>query len=290
MEKQIFTNKSRHYVEKHGRGNLKSEKPVFDYDNEKPIDFEGMKRYLESYLKNAPNIEWSDIRAGLARALSRLTPEERTLLEQYFKQIKQTGIKETIPTVEVDPVFSQVAIFINKELQDSEGKEPYENIIVKFFIENEGEPIIDGITDPMMKRFEDYYEKVVLKYIQQDVEQVTSPEEMEKIATNWIKAFNERSIDNLLYLYDKNAVHYSPRLLKLKPETGGRIQGRNEMRDWWEDAFVRLPTLRYSKISFDITGDVILVTYNRHVDGEQDTEVKETLKIQNGKIVESKVL
>jgi hypothetical protein len=110
------------------------------------------------------------------------------------------------------------------------------------------------------------------------------------IAERWFAAFNAHNIEKLLSLYADDAKHYSPRLKEREPETGGWIQGKNALRAWWEDAFTRLPSLKYSptNVTADDTG--VSMEYTRSVEGEKDTAVYEVLEIKEGKIVVSKVL
>lgn len=122
-------------------------------------------------------------------------------------------------------------------------------------------------------------------------EELGTMEEMRKIAYKWLAAFNKKKLKNLLNLYAPDAVHYSPRLLTLEPDTGGKIQGREAMRDWWGDAFQRMPRLSYLPMGVETRGDEVILTYDRKEDDNLPTSVvREILKIKNGKIVESRVL
>jgi hypothetical protein len=38
-----------------------------------------------------------------------------------------------------------------------------------------------------------------------------------------------------LSLYDDDAAHFSPKLKLLKPETNGLINGKQSLREWWQD-------------------------------------------------------
>jgi len=110
------------------------------------------------------------------------------------------------------------------------------------------------------------------------------------IATNWFAAFNKQNIDDLLSLYDDNAEHFSPRLLKNHPDTKGLIKGKSAMRDWWQGAFDKMPTLRYHPIEIREENDIVFLEYKRTVDGEDNQIIKEYLQVKGGKIVFSKVL
>ena len=65
------------------------------------------------------------------------------------------------------------------------------------------------------------------------------------IAQKWFDAFNEHNLKNLLALYHDEAQHYSPKLKIRRPETNGLVKGKDGLREWWKDAFDRLPTLNY---------------------------------------------
>ncbi len=111
-----------------------------------------------------------------------------------------------------------------------------------------------------------------------------------EIANNWFSAFNNQNVDVLLSLYDENAEHFSPRLLKNHPETKGLIKGKVAMRDWWQGAFDKMPSLRYTPIEIREEGDTVYLKYKRTVDGEAEVIVNEVLKISSRVIVFSKVV
>ena len=113
---------------------------------------------------------------------------------------------------------------------------------------------------------------------------------LKQIATNWFAAFNKQNVDDLLSLYDDNAEHFSPRLLKNHPETKGLIKGKSAMREWWQGAFDKMPSLRYSPIEIREENDIVFLEYKRTADGDVDQIIKEYLQIKGGKIVFSKVL
>ena len=114
-------------------------------------------------------------------------------------------------------------------------------------------------------------------------------EENKKIALKWFEAFNEHNLEKLLSLYDQNAEHFSPKLKIHKPETNGLIKGKQALREWWQDAFNRLPTLNYEVLKLTADNEQVFMEYIRHVKNEEDLRVGEVLKINNGLIVFSRV-
>ncbi len=113
--------------------------------------------------------------------------------------------------------------------------------------------------------------------------------ELKNIAHKWFDAFNVHDIEMLLSLYAENAEHYSPKLKVHQPETNGLIKGKQALRNWWEDAFIRLPHLNYELLHLTADGEQIFMEYIRHTPGEQDLRVGEVLVIRTGKIISSRV-
>jgi ketosteroid isomerase-like protein len=116
-----------------------------------------------------------------------------------------------------------------------------------------------------------------------------SDSELNEIAQRWFAAFNNKDLKSLLSLYDDNAEHFSPKLKMRHPETKGLIKGQKAMQSWWQDAFNRLPSLRYTIVRLTPHDNRVFMEYNRHVDGEEDLYVGEMLEIKNGLIIKSSV-
>ena len=113
--------------------------------------------------------------------------------------------------------------------------------------------------------------------------------ELNEIAERWFAAFNDKGLERLLSLYAEDAEHFSPKLKVRHPETSGLIKGKDALRSWWQDAFVRLPSLRYEIVRLTPHEDRVFMEYIRHADGEADLYVGEMLEIRNGLIIRSSV-
>ena len=107
-----------------------------------------------------------------------------------------------------------------------------------------------------------------------------SSSELNAIANQWFAAFNGKDLDRLLALYDDQAEHFSPKLKVRHPETNGLIKGKDALRGWWQDAFYRLPTLRYEAIRLTPFEDRVFMEYVRHVKDETDLYIGEMLEIR----------
>src|SRR5688572_29002580 len=114
-------------------------------------------------------------------------------------------------------------------------------------------------------------------------------EELTGIATQWFAAFNEQNLENLLALYHDDAEHYSPKLKVRHPETNGLIKGKAAMRSWWQDAFNRMPSLRYTVVRLTPYENRVFMEYIRRTSGEEDLWVGEMLEVENGLIKASAV-
>ncbi len=105
----------------------------------------------------------------------------------------------------------------------------------------------------------------------------------------WFAAFNAHDLEALLALYAEHAEHYSPKLKLRQPGTKGLIQGKTALRAWWQDAFDRLPSLRYEVVKLTADDAQVFMEYIRHVEGEEELRVGEVLEITDGVIIASRV-
>lgn len=116
-----------------------------------------------------------------------------------------------------------------------------------------------------------------------------TPEKLQSIAFKWFDAFNNHNLEQLLSLYDDDAEHFSPKLKIRQPETNGLVIGKQAMREWWQDAFDRLPTLNYKVTSLTANGDRVFMEYVRSVEDEENMLVAEVLVVRDNRIIASRV-
>ena len=115
---------------------------------------------------------------------------------------------------------------------------------------------------------------------------VKAPDE---IAQLWIAAFNRHDLIALLDLYADDAVHRSPKLRAARPDTDGLIRGKPALREWWRDAFDRLPTLHYKLQRVTADRESVFIIYERTVANEAPLLVAECFTIRSGQIATSSV-
>lgn len=114
-------------------------------------------------------------------------------------------------------------------------------------------------------------------------------EKLQSIAFKWFDAFNNHNLEQLLALYDDEAEHFSPKLKISKPDTKGLVAGKEALKNWWHDAFDRLPSLHYKVTSLTANADRVFMEYVRTVEGEEEMLVAEVLVVRENKIVASRV-
>jgi ketosteroid isomerase-like protein len=116
------------------------------------------------------------------------------------------------------------------------------------------------------------------------------PADHRALAERWIDCFARADLEALLALYAEDAVHTSPKIRGMHPESGGVLRGKPALREWWRGAFARLPGLRYELTALTADGERVFMEYVRKAPGEADLPVAEVLEIGgDGRIVASRV-
>lgn len=113
--------------------------------------------------------------------------------------------------------------------------------------------------------------------------------QIQQLAIKWLDAFNAKDLEKLLSLYDEDAEHYSPKLKISQPESNGTISGKEALRNWWQEAFTKLPTLHYKVTSLTSNENRVFMEYIRQVEGQEDLLIAEVLEIRDNAIVLSRV-
>jgi ketosteroid isomerase-like protein len=117
-------------------------------------------------------------------------------------------------------------------------------------------------------------------------------EELVQLARRWLACFERADVEALVALYADDAVHTSPKIRVMHPQTGGKLVGKAQLRAWWKDAFERLPGLRYEEQTLTpaADGSRVFMEYLRHAPGQEDMPVAEALDVgADGRIVASRV-
>jgi hypothetical protein len=108
-----------------------------------------------------------------------------------------------------------------------------------------------------------------------------------EVARQWLAAFNAGDLEALIDLYAGDAVHESPKVRKSMPGSDGKLVGKAAMRDWWQQAFSRLPGIAYELTALTSDSSRAVIEYVRRAPGEQPLAVAEAFEVLDGKIVHS---
>lgn len=114
-------------------------------------------------------------------------------------------------------------------------------------------------------------------------------EHVRALVLNWVAAINDKNLDKLIACYDEQAVHYSPKLKQLHPESQGRVEGHVALRAWYADAMQRLPKLHYEVVRTTVEKEAVFLEYIRHNPGDEPMQVGEFFQVKEGRIHASRV-
>ncbi len=112
---------------------------------------------------------------------------------------------------------------------------------------------------------------------------LSGPSQAHRLAQAWLQAFNARRLEDILALYAEDAVHMTPR-------SHTPMVGKQAMHQWWQDAFKRLPHLRYRYQRTTSEGNRVYLEYLRETPDEPTKLVAELFELNAaGKICYSHV-
>ena len=114
-----------------------------------------------------------------------------------------------------------------------------------------------------------------------------TPEDALRFARHWIRCWNERDLDGLLATYADEVVVDSPTAARLRPASGGRLRGKDALRDFWTQGIGLVPDLR-----FELTGLAVgprtapgPETIVLHYRNQADQQVSEVFTVEDGRVV-----
>lgn len=88
-----------------------------------------------------------------------------------------------------------------------------------------------------------------------------SKEKAQEIAHQWIQAWNEHKIDDMISLYSEDIVFTSPYVVEISGNQSGSIKGKKELRAYFVKALQEYPNLKFELLSVLIGVDIITILY-----------------------------
>jgi ketosteroid isomerase-like protein len=89
-----------------------------------------------------------------------------------------------------------------------------------------------------------------------------APADLQKLATEWIAAWNSRDLDQVLALYTADCEMTSPYIAKLGFHAGGTLRGKDHLRAYWSKALTLRPKLHFTLIEAFVSPDSVALLYH----------------------------
>jgi ketosteroid isomerase-like protein len=103
-----------------------------------------------------------------------------------------------------------------------------------------------------------------------------------QFARHWNEAWNAHDVDAVLELFHDDVVFTSPLAARLFPESGGVIEGKDALRQYWSTALAERPDLRFELTGIQAGIDTLLIQF-RHPGQAERIDV---LRLRDGRVFE----
>lgn len=104
----------------------------------------------------------------------------------------------------------------------------------------------------------------------------------ETFTRRWVTAWNAHDVDGVLDHFDDAVVFTSPVASLVLPATGGRVEGKDALREYWVSALALHPDLHFTVVDVYQGVDVVVINYRNHHGGL----VNEVLRFAGDLVVE----
>lgn len=104
----------------------------------------------------------------------------------------------------------------------------------------------------------------------------------QQFAAEWAAAWNAHDVEAVLRHFHDDATFASPFALHVFPESGGKLFGKQAIRDYWTAGIARIPDLRFSIDEVFAGVDCIVIAYVN----QKQARVSEVLKFKGDLVIE----
>jgi len=87
------------------------------------------------------------------------------------------------------------------------------------------------------------------------------PTDINKFANNWIKSWNSHNMDKILSHYNDNFEITTPMIKTLLNIDSGTLQGKEKIKEYWENALKKVPDLKFELLDVTVSVDSIALYY-----------------------------
>lgn len=86
-----------------------------------------------------------------------------------------------------------------------------------------------------------------------------------RFAANWIHAWNARDVEGVLTHYADDVVFTSPTAMRVVPESGGTVRGKDALRSYWALALEGNPALHFELVGVYAGVDTVVLHYKNQL-------------------------
>lgn len=98
----------------------------------------------------------------------------------------------------------------------------------------------------------------------------------------WLAAWNAHDVEAVLRHFHEDAVFSSPFAARVVPASGGRLAGKQAIRDYWRAGIALVPDLRFTLDTVFVGVDCLVIAYVN----QKQVRVSEVLKFAGGLVIE----
>lgn len=85
-------------------------------------------------------------------------------------------------------------------------------------------------------------------------------------AREWVAAWNDRDLDQILSHYADTVTFHSPRIALVTGEDTPSLSGKTALKAYWSEALKRAPNLYFELARVFISSDALVISYTNHRD------------------------
>lgn len=108
------------------------------------------------------------------------------------------------------------------------------------------------------------------------------PIDVATFSRRWVDAWNAHDVEAVLDHFADEVVFTSPIAARVVPASGGRVEGKHALRDYWVRALSLRPDLHFTIEAVYAGVDVVVINYRNQLGGL----VNEVLRFVDGLVVE----
>jgi ketosteroid isomerase-like protein len=101
-------------------------------------------------------------------------------------------------------------------------------------------------------------------------------------ARQWQDAWNRHDIEAVLGLFHDDVLFTSPLAVKIDPDSGGILKGKEALRRYWSAAIAKVPDLRFEVTSLFEGMECLLIGFRN----EAGMDRFEVLRFRDGLVIE----